>query len=76
MDWHELWSHAESELGGAIGLLVNNAGVAPNQWRTTIDINFTGVAIGTYLALEKMDTTKVTTKTYPTNFWITIGAHL
>ncbi len=62
-EWRNLWSEAESFLGGAVTLLVNNAGVAANNgqdnWRRCLDINFMGVAIGTYMALDKMDNTKV-----------------
>ncbi len=43
---------------------VNNAGVAPSRsgsgrWRLVCDTNFTGVAIGAYLAVEKMEKSKV-----------------
>ncbi len=61
-DFRRAWEEAESGsgLGLRVTLLVNNAGVNPEGgWRRCVDVCFMGVAVGTYLALEKMDKTKV-----------------
>ena len=59
-DWQDLWSHTETAFGGKVSLLVNNAGVSPQHgWKTCINIMLTGVGYGTFLAIEKMGTSKV-----------------
>ena len=59
-DWQDLWSHTETTFGGKVSLLVNNAGVNPKHgWKASINIMLTGVGYGTFLALEKMGTSKV-----------------
>ena len=59
-DWQELWTHTETTFGGKVSLLVNNAGVNPRHgWKASINIMLTGVGFGTFLALEKMGTSKV-----------------
>ena len=59
-DWQDLWAHTETAFGGKVSLLVNNAGVNPQHgWKASINIMLTGVGYGTFLALEKMGTSKV-----------------
>ena len=59
-DWKDLWAHTETAFGGKVSLLVNNAGVNPTHgWKACINIMLTGVGYGTFLALEKMGTSKV-----------------
>jgi len=58
-DWQDLWSHTETAFGGKVSLLVNNAGVNPQHgWKACINIMLTGVGYGTFLAIEKMGTSK------------------
>jgi len=58
-DWQDLWAHTETAFGGKVSLLVNNAGVNPQHgWKASINIMLTGVGYGTFLALEKMGTSK------------------
>ena len=59
-DWQDLWAHTETAFGGKVSLLVNNAGVNPTHgWKLCVNIMLTGVGYGTFLALEKMGTSKV-----------------
>ena len=59
-DWQDLWLHTETTFDGKVSLLVNNAGVNPKHgWKASISIMLTGVGFGTFLALEKMGTSKV-----------------
>ena len=59
-DWKDLWAHTETAFGGKVSLLVNNAGVNPTHgWKLCVNIMLTGVGYGTFLALEKMGTSKV-----------------
>ena len=59
-EWKDLWTHTETAFGGKVSLLVNNAGIAPKHgWITCINVMLTGVGYGTFLALEKMGTSKV-----------------
>ncbi len=59
-EWGQLWEAAEAHLGGAVTVLVNNAGVSPTKdWKMCLDVNFTGLANGAFLAIEKMDRRKV-----------------
>ena len=65
-DWNELWAHAEAEFKGKVSVLVNNAGVNPGHgWRVCLNIMLTGVSNGTYLAIEKMGTSKVKKESGP-----------
>jgi NAD(P)-dependent dehydrogenase (short-subunit alcohol dehydrogenase family) len=59
-EWTELWNHAEVELNGKVALLVNNAGINPSHgWKLCVDIMLNGVGIGTFMAVDKMGTSKV-----------------
>ena len=58
-DWKDLWAKAEKEFG-YIHILINNAGVHPSTgWKLCLDVMLWAQFIGTYLAMEKMGTTKV-----------------
>jgi len=58
-EWQDLWTHTETTFGGKVSLLVNNAGINPKHgWKASINIMLTGVGYGTFLALEKMGTSK------------------
>ena len=59
-DWTRLWDSTESFFSSKVTLLVNNAGVNPQHgWRVCQDIMLTGVSIGSFMALERMGTSKV-----------------
>ena len=58
-DWEALWNHAEDYFSDQVTLLVNNAGVGPQiGWKKCIDIMLVGTALGVFLAVEKMSTSK------------------
>merc|ERR1712241_1587678 len=58
-EWKDLWTHTETSFSGKVSLLVNNAGVHPQHgWKACISIMLSGVGYGTFLALEKMGTSK------------------
>ena len=60
MDWENVWCHTEKEFGGQVELLVNNAGLNPeNSWRDSLDVMLYGVMLGTFMARDKMAVTKV-----------------
>ena len=65
-EWENIWTHTENHFEGKVSILINNAGVNPKHgWKATIDIMCFGVGLGTYMAIEKMGTSKVTSiKTY------------
>ena len=55
-DWKQLWSQTEEYFKSPASVLVNNAGVNPGHgWKLCLDIMLTGVAYGTYMALDKME---------------------
>ena len=65
-DWENIWTHTENHFEGKVSILINNAGVNPQHgWKATIDIMCFGVGLGTYMAIEKMGTSKVHHKILP-----------
>ena len=55
-----MWEHTEKAFGEKVEVLVNNAGVNPKVgWKICLDVMIYGVMIGSFLAREKMGSSKV-----------------
>eukprot|EP00092_Neocalanus_flemingeri_P008861 GFUD01009536.1.p1 GENE.GFUD01009536.1~~GFUD01009536.1.p1 ORF type:complete len:303 (+),score=116.24 GFUD01009536.1:146-1054(+) len=53
--WRTVWDMAEKFFEGRVEVLCNNAGIfSKKDWKKVLDINLTGLAVGTMLAMEKM----------------------
>ena len=59
-DWEGMWEHTEKTFGEKVEVLVNNAGVNPLVgWKICLDVMIYGVMIGSFLARERMGSSKV-----------------
>ena len=55
-----MWEHVETIFKSKVEVLVNNAGLNPSAgWKPCLDVMLYGTMIGSFMAREKMGTSKV-----------------
>ena len=55
-----MWDHNEKVFGDRVQVLVNNAGLNPSAgWKPCLDVMLYGVMIGSFMARERMGSSKV-----------------
>ena len=59
-DWEAMWEHTETTFNAKVEVLVNNAGLNPSAgWKPCLDVMLYGVMIGSFMARQKMGSSKV-----------------